>query len=479
MVVLHILRGYLYISFSDEPALTLNIINRWREANTNGLTYFRAINTLVHLPVEVRMLIPLFNDSIMRLGTRSQTMEELEDLIKLKTGGITTSYHASPSPFDMKSYTEGLSFSGYALDGNIPVMYELLRTLIQETNFDGPEAESKIRQLLQSDTSGALDGVASSGHSYAMKAAQAGLTDFGLLNEQTGGLMQVQKTADLANRSPVEGLSDVVNALKTIQQHAISNTSSLRVALTCGQEAILANEVALQQFLSRVTMPTSMPLDSNAIAQHTQSRKTFFTLPYQVYYSALALPTVSYNHPSGAPLQVLSQLLTHKHLHHEIREKGGSYGGGAYSRDLSGVFGFYSYRDPNPQNSLKIMQDAGRWARDRDWTDQDLEEAKLSIFQNVDAPESVSQEGMARFLNGIDSDLEQTKREQMLDVKKEDLRGVAQAFLVDGTNNARTVVLGEKNDWVKEEEGWTFKNMELGKPSEFARASDLEAGDLS
>lgn len=455
-----------------------NVKVQWREASTNGLTYFRAINTLVGLPAELRMLLPLFSDSIMRLGTKHKTMEELEDLLKLKTGGITTSYHASPSPLDMNTYSEGVSFSGYALDGNIPAMYDLLHTIIQETNFDGPEAESKIRQLLQGDASGALDSVASSGHSYAMKFAQAGLTTYGLLNEQIGGLTQVQQTATLANRSPLEDLGDVVMKLKDIQQFAISNSGSLRVALTCGQDVVPANEAALQKFLSSFSENPLVLDGSNLCAPQLEGRKTFFPLPYQVSYSALALPTVSYNHPSGAPLQILSQLLTHKHLHHEIREKGGAYGGGAYSRGLSGFFGCYSYRDPNPQNTLRIMEDAGHWARDKNWTDQDLEEAKLSVFQNVDAPESVSQEGMSRFLNGIDDAMEQTKREQMLNVKKEDLREVAQKYIVDGMKNARITVLGERREWVKEADGWRFKNVELSKPSEFVGASDLSAGDL-
>lgn len=452
---------------------------QWREAKTNGLTYFRAINTLTGLPTELRMLIPLFNDSITRLGTKSKTMEELEDLMKLKTGGISTSYHVSPSPLDMSTCTEGLSLSGYALDSNIPAMYELLRILIQETNFDGPEAESKIRQLLQADASGALGAVAGSGHSYARKSAEAGLTSQALLNEQTGGLTQVQQTANLASRSPVQGLGNIVAKLKEIQQYAVSNSSSFRAALTCGQEAVSANETALKKFLSNFSPKSKDFEQNNATMPASQNARTLFPLPFQVSYSALALPTVSYVHPSGAPLQILSQLLTHKHLHHEIREKGGAYGGGAYSRGLSGLFGYYSYRDPNPQNTMKIMQDAGRWARDKEWTDQDIEEAKLSVFQGVDAPESVSQEGMTRFLSGIDEVMEQKKREQMLDIRKEDLKEVAQKYLVEGMKDARIAVLGERKEGYKEEDGWTIKNMELNQPLEFVGASDLSAGDLA
>ena len=451
---------------------------QWREASTNGLTYFRAINTFAGLPSELRMFVPLFNDSIVRLGTKDKTMEQLEDLIKLETGGISTSYHASPSPTDMTASVEGLSFSGYALDSNVPAMYELLRIILQETNFDGPEAESKIRQLLQADANGALDAISGCGNSYARKYAEAGLSEYGLLNEQIGGLTQIQRAGDLAARSPVEGLGDVIAKLKAIQQFAISNSSTFRAALTCGQESVSSNEVALQKFLLGFPQSTSIPKDEQSGPGDTFSPTTFFPLPYQVYFSALAIPTVSYTHALGGPLQILSELLTHKHLHHEIREKGGAYGGGAYNRGLSGFFGYYSYRDPNPQNTLKIMRDAGRWARDKDWTHQNLEEAKLSVFQGVDAPESVSQEGMARFLSGIDEAMEQTKRQQLLDVKKEDIREVAQRYLVEGMKDARIAVLGEKKDWVKEEAGWSIKRMELNKDSESVGASDLSPGDL-
>lgn len=121
----------------------------------------------------------------------------------------------------------------------------------------------------------------------------------------------------------------------------------------------------------------------------------------------MCLKTVPYTHPDGPALQILSQLLTHKHLHHEIREKGGAYGGGAFHRGAGGVFGFYSYRDPNIPNTIRIMKEAGEWAANKDWKPSDIDEAKLSVFQGVDAPMSVSEEGMTQFLDGITEDMRQ------------------------------------------------------------------------
>ena len=445
---------------------------QWREASTNGLTYFRALNIFKNLPSELRQLIPLFCGALMRLGTQDKTIGELEDLIKLKTGGIRTSYFALTSPSSLSQYSEGLSFSGYALDHNIPAMYELIRTIVLETDFDGPEAERGIRELLKGESSGALDAVASSGHSFARRYAEAGLTPQGLLIEQTSGLTKVRQVARLARSAISEDLGFVITKLKSIQKFAISNSENFRVALTCGQTAVSSNEAALQSFLLKLPRAATVPQSETRPEVDTLSSRTFFSLPYQVYFSAMALTTVPYVHHDSASLQVLAQLLTHKHLHHEIREKGGAYGGGAYARTLSGVFGYFSYRDPNPQKTVETMQSAGSWARDKDWSDRDLEEAKLSVFQEVDAPESVNEEGMTRFLSGIDEDMQQRKREAILDVQKQDLVNVAERYLVNEVGQANVAIIGEKREWV-EKDGYSVQNIQV---TESPQSDDADIG---
>ena len=431
---------------------------QWREAPTNGLTYFRAVNMLESLPDDLRGLIPLFTDAIMRLGTKDMTMEELEDLIKLKTGGVSVGYHSASRPTDFRQATEGLIFTGMALDRNVPTMFELLRKLVVDTNFDNPEAGQQIRQLLQASADGVVNDIASSGHAFARRASEAGLSWDALLKEQVSGLSQVKLVTSLAHRPASDQLEDVIAKLKQIQQFALAGT--LRTAITCDSESVANNSRALSQFVSSLS-PKSAAFPARGPPQFSRDIKSFYPLPYQVYYGALALPTVSYTSPEGAPLQILSQLLTHKHLHHEIREKGGAYGGGAYSRALDGVFGFYSYRDPNPVNTMKIMKSAGRWAVDKQWSNRDLEDAKISVFQGVDAPIAVNEEGMGNFLYGVTEEMKQNRREQLLDVTKDQVREVAQKYIVDALaqEKERMVFLGEKRDWA--DKTWTINEMDI------------------
>lgn len=436
-----------------------NVPVQWHEAPTNGLTYFRAINTLDNLPDDLRELIPLFTDSIMRLGTKDMTMEQLEDLIKLKTGGVSVGYHSTPSPTDFQQSSEGIIFTGMALDRNVPDMYGLMQKLVLETDFDSPEAALRIRQLLQASADGIVNDIASSGHRFAMGYAESSLTRSAWLRQQVAGLSQVKLVTLLASRPESDKLQDVIDKLKKIQSFALSG-DNMRTAITCGSESAQANAASLGKFMSGLPQGVSAP--KNLVPQPLpKDSKTFFPLPYQVYYGGLSVPTTSYTSAEGAPLQILSQLLTHKHLHHEIREKGGAYGGGAYSRALDGLFGFYSYRDPNPQNTLNIMRNAGRWAREKEWTDRDLEEAKISVFQSVDAPKAVNQEGMAKFLSGITEEMRQKKREQLLDVTKDQVKEAAQKYLVDAIERGedRAAFLGEKQAWVDDQ--WAIKDMDV------------------
>ena len=460
------------LSFSE---VHKNTKVQWREAPTNGITYFRALSLFKDLPDELRMLIPLFCDSLMRIGTKNKSMEELEDLIKLKTGGISFGYHAMTSPTDIQKSEEGLALAGYAFDGNVSSMYELFQAVLLETDFDSPQAHKMIRELVQMSANGAVDAIASSGHMYARRYALAGLNPRGKMIEQTSGLTQVKLITNLASAEEnPDVMNELINQLKAIQALVIANLGrSSRVSLTCGSDQTSANESALQNFLSTTSSANLNP-PSLQNQQHLQdliqtqpypsSTKTFFNLPYQVSYSALTIPTAPYTDAASAPFAILSQLLTHKHLHHEIREKGGAYGGGAFSAGNHGFFGMYSYRDPNPENTLRIMRDAGRWALEREWSERELEEAKLSVFQAVDAPVSVNEEGTTLFLSGIDQEMEQRRREWLLDVSAEQVREAAEK--VDkGVGGANVVLLGEKKGFVKENQGWRVEQMGIATPA--------------
>ncbi|KAI8991000.1 peptidase M16C associated-domain-containing protein [Mycotypha africana] len=424
---------------------------QWRTTSTNGLTYFRAISTLPSLPDDLKMYLPLFCDALFSLGTRQQSMAEIDEEIRLYTGGLRASTTLTTNHSDIDHIEEGIALTGNCLDRNIERMYDILAKLVHETNFDDLE---KLKTLINGNASSMVNSIADSGHVFARTFAGSSLTP-GMYNaELMGGMTQVDFMSRLAAK---EDLSEVVDKLKQIASVVLSQPS-LRVAITSAEDAVDSNTKSLLKFIQGLPSE-SKNVSTNSLSSYTpQFKKTFFPLPFQVNFSAQVFRGVPYTHPDGASLQVLSSLMTNHYLHREIREKNGAYGGGARYAGLNGLFSFYSYRDPRKLETLDTFKNSIDWVQQRKFTDQEMVESKLSIFQSVDAPQSVSEEGMLQFVHGISDEMRQMRREELLKVTQDDIKRVAHEYLSEPVkeNRSSTALLGEQTDSITPEKGWSI-----------------------
>lgn len=436
-----------------------------RETETNGITYVQAKHEIEGLGSELRELLPLFSELLLRLGTMDKTVGELETAILLKTGGISVSPFVRQDVREPSKYSEGLNISSYALNGNVSAMLDLMRTVVCEIDFTTPAAMSAVRELLESKVAGALDSVVGSGHEYAILAASAALSPSGLVREQLTGLTQIDACAKLLRRvqSQPETLYDVIDKLRTIQKLSISNSPRLSFRLVCEKAATAPNMRLLSTFKSSLpNLHILPPQRSSAVDSQIQPRRILFNIDSLVSYGATALRTASYHSTSTAPLIVLGQLLTHNYMHPIIREKGGAYGASASASSISSLFSMSSYRDPKPQNSLNTMAQAGVYARDKQWTPRELEEGKLAVFQQIDAPTSVMSDGSKQFMYGITEEQDQALRERLLDVTREDVQAVAEKYLVNPLPESKAAcVIGSAKGWLDHE--WDIQSF---KPAE-------------
>lgn len=180
-----------------------------------------------------------------------------------------------------------------------------------------------------------------------------------------------------------------------------------------------------------------------------------------VNFCSKAILTTPYTNKDHANLKILAKLLTSKYLLPELREKHGAYGGGARLMP-DGVFSFFSYRDPRNLESLDIFDNAHKWFGEQidKTTPQDIFEAKLGVFQTVDAPVAPSQKGTEEFLKRITPDIKQRHRAELMSVDKNGLVDVVDKYLGDcNVLNTGKVVLGPKNEKMntktRENELWT------------------------
>ncbi|XP_060899687.1 presequence protease, mitochondrial-like [Labrus mixtus] len=118
---------------------------------------------------------------------------------------------------------------------------------------------------------------------------------------------------------------------------------------------------------------------------------------------------------------------------------------------------FTSLRDPNSVQTLSAFRRGVDWAKSGQFTQQDIDEAKLSVFSAVDSPVALADKGMGRFLSGVTDEMKQNHRERLFAVTHQSLVEVAERYLGVGQRTCGVAILGPENEAIKKDSSWIVK----------------------
>ncbi|XP_071346670.1 presequence protease, mitochondrial [Trachinotus anak] len=441
------------------------------EQPTNGLVYFRAMCSLNTLPEDLRLYVPLFCSVITRMGSGGLDYRQQAQQMELRTGGMSVSTQVIPDSTQLDMYEQGILLSSSCLDRNLPHMFQLWSDIFNSPHFDD---EERLRVLVMSSAQELANGISYSGHTYAMTRACRHLTPAGDLQESFSGMEQVKFMKRIAE---MPDLSQVIRTLPRIKKHLL-NPDNMRCAVNATPQKLSDTATQLESFIRdiadnrkerkpvrpNITERPLDPLDDCGPCRKLISElnfqpcqmKTFFKMPFPINFVSESIRTVPFSHEDNASLCILARMMTAKFLHGEIREKGGAYGGGA-KMGGGGLFSFYSYRDPNSVQTLSAFRKGVDWAKSGQFTQQDIDEAKLSVFSAVDSPVAPANKGMSRFLSGVTDEMKQRHRERLFAVTHENLVDVAQRYLSIGQRTCGVAILGPDNETINKDPSWIVK----------------------
>ncbi|TKC33751.1 hypothetical protein EI555_021081 [Monodon monoceros] len=421
---------------------------------TNGVIYFRAFSSLNTLPEELRPYVPLFCNVLTKLGCGALDYRELAQQVDLKTGGLAAAPHVLPDDSHLDTYEQGVLFSSFCLDRNLPDMMHLWSEIFNNPCF---EAEEHFRVLVKMTAQELSNGVPDAGHLYASIRAGRTLAPAGDLQEIFGGMDQVRLMKRIAEMTDIK---PILRKLPRIRKHLL-NRDNFRCSVNATPQQMSQVENSVDNFLRTLSRSKKewKPARPHVVEDPTFKpcpMKTHFQLPFPVNYVAECIRTAPYAAPAHASLKILARLMTAKFLHTEIREKGGAYGGGA-RLSYGGIFTLYSYRDPHSTETLQSFLRAVDWAKSGRFTQQDINEAKLSVFAAVDAPVAPSDKGLDCFLYGLSDEAKQAHREQLFAVSHEDLVDVSNRYLGTGRSTHGIAVLGPDNESIAKDPSWIVR----------------------
>ncbi|OWA49973.1 Presequence protease, mitochondrial [Hypsibius exemplaris] len=425
------------ITYENTPIICIT-------APTNGVTYFRSLISTEKLDKELLPYLPLFCSIVTHMGAGEMDYRQLSQKVELKTGGLGVSEHASNHYSSTEKFEQGIVLSSYCLDRNIHDMFDLWAVVFNKLRLDDLE---HFGELVKQTAAALASGLADHGHGYAMGHSAASIRSASKLKEQWNGISQVLLMKDVAESSD---LTATLDKMRAIANHLLSN-GRMRCSLNSTGATMNGALNELGEFLSGIASSTE---DQHLVTDSLffpKSLKTHLTFPFAVNYSSRCLPGPAFVEPAYASSRLLAKILSGKFLHREIREKGGAYGGGAkISHD--GLFQFYSYRDPKTLETFDAFDRSIVWAANGSFTQQDLDEAKLSTFSEVDKPVAPGSQGAREFLFHVTDELYQAHRQRLLNASRDHLVEFAREYLQNPKYVASTI-LGPPSEEVQKD-GW-------------------------
>lgn len=123
----------------------------------------------------------------------------------------------------------------------------------------------------------------------------------------------------------------------------------------------------------------------------------------------------------------------------------------------SGILSFYSYRDPNYTETLDVFDQTLNWLEKGSFNTQDIDEAKLGIFQSLDKPVVPGARGMREFLTGVSYETFNKHREALRNVTADDVIRVADKYLAPHQTLQGISVIGPYHGDL--DSSWTVKKI--------------------
>ena len=407
---------------------------------TNGLFYQQLIIDLPALSLRETQLLPVYTALFAELGAGADDYLTMQQRQSAVSGGLRMSLSARTDLMDANAAQAHLVFSGKSLARNESEFQALMSESFTSLRFD---EDARIRELLAQLKARWESSVTGQGHQLAASAAARHCSALATFQQQQGGLFGIrfmrQLHQQVGDASQLQSLQAELSALHQRIVSAPRQALLIAEADTLAQHTLAAHWSGLpahsDQFAGMQWQPASLQTVNEAWLTQTQ-----------VQFCAKAYPAVASNHDDAPALMALGGFLRNGFLHRAIREQGGAYGGGAGYDANACAFRFFSYRDPRLSETLQDFDASINWLLSTKHKADQLEEALLGIFADMDKPRSPAGEARQAFHNalyGRTPAQRQQLRERLLAVSIADLQRVAEQYLVP--ERASTSVIAPSN----------------------------------
>ncbi len=396
------------------PALGAQIL--YHDLPTNGVAYVDFGFDLYSLPTRLIPYVDLFGAALTEIGTETEDFVQLSTRVGAKTGGIGSNVITSTT-YKGQGSIAYLFVRAKSMMHQTADLFAILRDMLLTVKLDNRE---RFLQMVLEEKAGMEGGMLFGGHQVAASRIAAAFGDAAWANEQMGGVSGLFFIRALAERVQNDW-AGVLADLEAIRA-ALLNRNALVVNVTMAGTDWAVFQPQLMEFLAA--------LPAREFVRQTWERSTppayeALTVPAQVNFVGKGARLTDLGYQVHGSQAVILNHMNFDYLWNKIRVQGGAYGGGASFNPFSGVFTFFSYRDPNLVNTLKVYDAAGEYLHSVELSEEELEKAIIGALGNVDSyllPDAKGFQATTRYLIGYTDADRQRVRDEMFATTLADFR---------------------------------------------------------
>jgi presequence protease len=402
---------------------------------TNDILYLDIAFNLQSIPQNLLPYLPLFARALVEIGTEKENYVRLAQRIGQKTGGIFAGTYLSAT-VDPNEQAAWFMLRGKATREHSFDLLDIIEDLLLTVRLDDQE---RFKQMALESKARREAGLIPGGHQVVNTRLRAAFHPSDYLSEMMGGVSYLFFLRNLITEIDKDWPT-VLSRLQQLRQLLI-NRQGMMINGTTDMDQWMEFLPSMEKFILKMPARKFVPAawEFTPLPAHEG-----LLIPAQVNYVGKGANLFDLGYQLHGSILVINKFLQTTWLWEKIRVQGGAYGGFGTFDQLTGVYAFLSYRDPNLLETLNNYDQTAGFLRQLKLPQEELTKSIIGVISDLDSyqlPDAKGYSAFARTLIGIDDARRQRLRDEVLTTTAdhfEDFANVLELVAQSG----RVVVLG-------------------------------------
>ena len=396
-------------------------------SDSSGIVYMNAYFSIAGITVKDLPKVALYTDLLTNLPTSKHTTEDLQKEIRANCGTLSFTLESFSNVNNATATKPMIVCHISALKKNLDTAISLAIEIMKETIFTRDNVLPHVKQEVEDFRQATI----SSGHSVALTRVLAHYNADSVFKEYTAGQSSGLYIKNFLENYDEE-IDEFLNQTEMMKEIIYAKD---RVTISLNEDASVVDEFVGQ--LNTIEAQKAMvhyPL--------LKEKREKVVIPGGVSFVGMGGNFTTFDAGYEAKLQVLAQALTFDYLWNEVRVKNGAYGCG-FVVGLTGNYGVYSYSDPNPANTIQIIENIHTYLKNLgeqvDITQLII--GTLAAAEPLRTPSNMIRTADSRYFKNITYEDRVRNRKDILHTTLEDLKNYS-TLLEKAFNDCALCVVG-------------------------------------